>query len=77
MNIHEAARKILNGDKLPYLDGEGICNVLSNCGAVYSYIEIAKFMFGYYGYLPNRGTWTDQRLNIICLLAITEQEDFE
>lgn len=86
MNIHEAARRIINSTELPELRGpvenpysHGLCSALRQAGAENAYVEMANHMEGCgieSSYLPEQGVWTEQRLNILCLLACTEPEDF-
>jgi hypothetical protein len=73
MNIHEAARKVLEMEELPDLKGCGLCRLLSETGAYKAYDEMEEFL---HGWLPKNGVWTEQRLNVVCLLAITSPEDF-
>ena len=78
-NIHEAAAMVLNLPELPGLKNSGLCYLLSRYvsdARSRSYRQIGAFMPGE-DFLPYYGLWTDQRLNIICLLAITSPEDFE
>lgn len=81
MNIHEAARAIINFSELPAISYyRGLCSALRRAGAENAYVEMANHMHGCgiaSSYLPEQGVWTEQRLNMICLLACTEPEDFE
>lgn len=86
MNIHEAARRIMEMPELPRT--LGLCGTLSDtadpsCGDGWKgvYGECTRFMYDlgpdHPCYLPERGVWTEQRLNAICLLAASDAEDFE
>ena len=83
MNIHEAARAIINSPELPSIMPEGyrhgLCSALRNAGAVNAYIEMENHMRGCgvgSSYLAEPGVWTEQRLNFLCLLACTDPEEF-
>lgn len=72
MNIHEAAIEVLHdGPTLPF----GLCSLFTKYGATSGYEEMILFM-GDRERLSKYGEWTDQRLNIVILLAITTPEDF-
>jgi len=73
MNIHEAARKVLEMQELPDLQRCGLCLLFSEMGADKAYTEMLKFSPEQ---PPKKGVWTEQRLNLVCLLAITSSEDF-
>lgn len=91
MNIHESARQILAMPESPKLR-TGLCAAIpdavgakagepnwialhSQCGAFMPLGETGLPDVG--TYLPDVGVWTEQRLNAICLLAVSEAEDFE
>ncbi len=73
MNIHEAADEVLHEQTLPLLR-QGLCFLFMQYGAN-GYEEMIPFM-GEAIRLPDYRAWTDQRLNIVILLAITTPEDF-
>lgn len=77
-NIHEAAAAVLALPELPDLKGNGLCYMLNRYTLYGSaYVAIGQFMETGVSCLPGCGLWTEQRLNIICLLAITSPKDFE
>lgn len=84
VNIHQAARNLMAMPRLPSLKVNGVphlglCFVLQEYGGcVEAHEAIANYGCTYIqgNYLPERGHWTEQRLNILCLLAITEPEDW-
>lgn len=84
-NVHEIAQQIMEATSLPSLMGFGLCNLVGRHGLPAGYSEFdwyAAKACGYFlpvgaAYLPNRGVWTEQRLNAIALLACTTPEDFE
>ena len=85
VNIHQAARNIMAMPELPTLldcygaHTFGLCHILKHYGGCDGAYEVmsdygaADYMGGY---LPDRGVWTEQRLNLVCLLAVTEPGDW-
>ena len=69
--------------ELPELN-TGLCAAIPNAVGATSdasagfklYFECGAFM-PETAYLPKWGVWTEQRLNAICLLAVSEAEDFK
>lgn len=86
VNIHQAARNLIAMPELPSLctsmgmPNYGLCYALAAYGDCDSaYDDIRNYgapLSPYADYLPERGHWTEQRLNILCLLAITEPGDW-
>lgn len=86
MNIHEAARAIINSPELPSILSvdrpvyrHGLCSALRQAGAVNAYVEMVNHLRGcdvWSSYLAEPGVWTEQRLNFLCLLACTDPEEF-
>ena len=80
MNIHEAAIEVLHTDNdrdLPDLCHRGLCYLFREIGVgVNAYWEMARFTGDEQTKLGQYGHWTDERLNIVILLAITTPEDF-
>lgn len=84
MNIHDAARQILAMPALPELN-TGLCGAIPRAVGITTreskwtqlHCECGSFMpkTGD-GYLPEPGVWTEQRLNAVCLLAVSDPEDF-
>lgn len=77
MNIHQAARRVLYAEELPYLEQLGLCRLLRSFGADRAYGEMALFNDGHSEWLPELGFWTHARFNLICLLAHSNPEDFQ
>ena len=84
VNIHQAARNIMAMPELPsLLDCHsaymyGLCRILKHDGGCdNAYAVMSDYGADYMeGYLPDRGVWTEQRLNLVCLLAVTEPGDW-
>lgn len=84
MNIHEAARQILEMPQLPRLT-TGLCAGIPDAVGVTAsetnWFALNKqsraFMPVGRTYLPDEGVWTEQRLNAVCLLAASDAGDFE
>jgi hypothetical protein len=79
--IHDVARDILSESELPKLDS-GLCflfmqRAYGNTLDLSIWAAIRAFMPIDALYLPTPGHWTDQRLNCVILLAITDPEEFE
>lgn len=85
MNVHKAARQILAMPELPELN-TGLCDAIPRAVGISTHES--KWLKLHYGcgsfmpkisggYLPEPGVWTEQRLNAICLLAMSDAEDFE
>lgn len=75
--IHDVAKEVIESGELPELRF-GLCWLFNSEGADSAYHEVSRFMpLGSPWHLPEEGTWTEQRLNCIALLACTSPEDFE
>ena len=74
--LHEAARKVMEMDELPDLRGNGLCYLFSRMGVKTAYPDMGRMGSCVEAYYPERGTWTEARLVMVCLLAETDEEDF-
>ena len=81
-SIHKLAEQLLTASELPSLRNTGLCYLFAEMqqdwlARTATYAALNECMpAGCYTYLPFPGVWTEQRLNAVCLLACTTEEDF-
>ena len=65
-----------DGQELPYLDS-GLCWLLSEEDAHCSMYDGFEWLFYYSGFISTPSKWTEERMNLLALIAVMDASDFE